>query len=179
MTCAIVLSHAKISIRHQQMVNMMANEKARRFTENRCEWRLWGPQEEEWQPIPDRGLSPHDWTHINTFKTAQQFTDTCSKLLLICIFNLYIHPPSSTVGQTGLTVRPPGFLGGHLSRGIWLSYSPCSSLSSSLEPVEIWMISALRWWNSVAVVKPMGTSLAASALGQTIVGGGGGGLGYG
>lgn len=40
--------------------------------------------------------------------------------------------------------------------------SPCSSLSSSLEPVEIWMISALRWWNSVAVVNPMGTSLAAS-----------------
>lgn len=41
-------------------------------------------------------------------------------------------------------------------------YEPCRSLSSSLEPVVTWMISALLWWNSVAVVKPMGTSLAAS-----------------
>lgn len=41
-------------------------------------------------------------------------------------------------------------------------YQPCRSLSSSLEPVEIWMISALLWWNSVAVVNPIGTSLAAS-----------------
>lgn len=46
---------------------------------------------------------------------------------------------------------------------------PCSSLSSSLEPVEIWMISALLWWNSVAVVKPIGTSLAASAYQQSRV----------
>lgn len=43
---------------------------------------------------------------------------------------------------------------------------PCRSLSSSLEPVEIWMISALLWWNSVAVVKPMGTSLAASVFNE-------------
>lgn len=43
---------------------------------------------------------------------------------------------------------------------------PCSSLSSSLEPVVTWMISALLWWNSVAVVKPIGTSLAASVWGR-------------
>lgn len=51
-------------------------------------------------------------------------------------------------------------------RSMWISelYRPCRSLSSSLEPVEIWIISALLWWNSVAVVKPMGTSLAASHL---------------
>lgn len=38
-----------------------------------------------------------------------------------------------------------------------------SNLSSSLEPVVIWMISDRFWWNSVAVVNPIGTSLMASA----------------
>jgi predicted transporter len=36
-------------------------------------------------------------------------------------------------------------------------------LSSSLDPDVTWIISDLFWWNSVAVVKPIGTSLAASA----------------
>ena len=47
---------------------------------------------------------------------------------------------------------------------VYLKYLlPCNNLSSSLEPVVIWIISDLFWWNSVAVVNPMGTSLAASA----------------
>lgn len=40
--------------------------------------------------------------------------------------------------------------------------APPSSLSSSLDPVVIMMISDRRWWNSVAVVNPMGTSLDAA-----------------
>lgn len=59
------------------------------------------------------------------------------------------------------TVNPTSYT---LTTSAWISelYWPCRSLSSSLEPVEIWIISALLWWNSVAVVKPIGTSLAAS-----------------
>lgn len=42
-------------------------------------------------------------------------------------------------------------------------YRPWRSLSSSFDPDVTWIISDRFWWNSVAVVKPMGTSLAASA----------------
>ena len=57
-----------------------------------------------------------------------------------------------------------------ISDGAWNTiYSPWRSLSSSFDPVVTWMISDRFWWNSVAVVKPMGTSLAASAYNRVKV----------
>ena len=45
-----------------------------------------------------------------------------------------------------------------LEGGNW----PCSSLCNSFYPVVTWMSSDLLWWNSVAVMNPMGTSWDAS-----------------
>ena len=39
-----------------------------------------------------------------------------------------------------------------------VSIPPPRSLSSSFDPVVTWTISDRFWWNSVAVVKPIGTS---------------------
>ena len=44
-----------------------------------------------------------------------------------------------------------------------VSTPPPKSLSSSLEPVDIWIISDRFWWYSVAVVNPIGTNFCASA----------------
>lgn len=55
-----------------------------------------------------------------------------------------------------------------MAHDIYTIYSPWRSLSSSFDPVVTWMISDRFWWNSVAVVKPMGTSFAASAYNKVI-----------
>lgn len=45
-----------------------------------------------------------------------------------------------------------------------VSMPPPSNLSNSREPLVSWMISERFWWNSVAVVNPIGTNFAASAI---------------
>ena len=69
-----------------------------------------------------------------------------------------MDPVSIPPSQEGRTLRFTTF-----SLSPWHSSNiPPSSLSSSFDPVVSWMISDRRWWNSVAVVNPMGTSFAAS-----------------